>query len=114
MNAPVLKVAVATKDGGGIDLHFGHADAFAIYEVRTDGAHFIETREVEKYCQDAEGHEDRRALITRVLSDCKALFVARAGDGPKETLMAAGIEPVDAYAYEAVATSILDWYAKRA
>ncbi|MDR2032219.1 MAG: dinitrogenase iron-molybdenum cofactor biosynthesis protein [Azoarcus sp.] len=114
MNPPILKVAVATQNGQGIDLHFGHADTFSIYELRSDGAQFIETRAVEKYCQDSDGHEDRRALIVRVLADCKALFVARAGDGPKEKLAAVGIEPVDTYAYEAIVPSLLDWYGKRA
>ncbi|MDR1888108.1 MAG: dinitrogenase iron-molybdenum cofactor biosynthesis protein [Zoogloeaceae bacterium] len=108
-----LRVAVATKDKIQINQHFGHADEFAIYWVDGAGVAFDETRQLEHYCQGGYGDEDRREIILRALADCAALFVARVGDGPREKLVAAGIEPVDEYPYGAIETSLLDWYRQR-
>jgi nitrogen fixation protein NifB len=110
LDAGEVLVAVASADQRRIDLHFGHADAFLIHAVGPDGARFIELREVEHYCQGGYGDEDKREVIPRALADCRALFVARVGDGPRAKLLAAGIEPVDEYPYGAVAASLVDWY----
>jgi len=108
-----LLVAVATKGDNQINLHFGHADDFAVYEVSDGAVRFVDTRKVEHYCQGGYGDEDKREVILRALADCKALFVARVGDGPKAKLSSAGIEPVDAYAFGLIEPSLSDWYAKR-
>ena len=105
-------VAVATTGQGQIDQHFGHADAFSVYAVGTDGVRFIEVREVEHYCQGGYGDEDKREVILRALADCRALFVARVGDGPRAKLEKAGIEPVDDYPFGAIEESIAAWYRK--
>jgi predicted Fe-Mo cluster-binding NifX family protein len=107
------RVAVATKNGQQIDLHFGHADDFAIYAVRDGKVEFVETRNVEHYCQGGQGDEDKREIILRALADCRALFVARVGGGPGTRLREAGIEPVDDYPYGAPEASILAWLASR-
>jgi len=106
-------VAVATKGDNQINLHFGHADDFAVYEVSGAAVRFVDTRKVEHYCQGGYGDEDKREVILRALADCKALFVARVGDGPKAKLASAGIEPVDGYAFGLIEPSLSDWYAKR-
>ena len=103
-------VAVATTGNGQIDQHFGHADAFSVYAVGTAGVRFIEAREVEHYCQGGYGDEDKREVILRALADCRALFVARVGDGPRAKLTAAGIEPIDDYPFGAIEDSIVTWY----
>lgn len=103
-------VAVATTGNGQIDQHFGHADAFSVYAVGTDGVRFIEAREVEHYCQGGYGDEDKREVILRALADCCALFVARVGDGPRAKLEKAGIRPVDDYPFGAIEESIAAWY----
>lgn len=107
------RVAVATKDRQRIDQHFGHADDFSIYTVGPAGVVFAEVRRVEHYCQEGYGDEDKREVILRALADCRALFVARIGDGPKGRLREAGIEPVDDFPYGAIETSIAAWYAAR-
>lgn len=106
-------VAVATKGEGQIDLHFGHAEEFAIYAVAPKGIRYLETRQVEHYCQGGYGDEDKREVILRAIADCTALFVARVGDGPRTKLSGAGIEPVDDYPFGSIEASIGEWYAKR-
>lgn len=110
--SPATLVAVASKDNRQIDEHFGHADEFKIYRVTGDGATFVETRVVEHYCQGGYGDEDKREVILRALADCRALFVARVGEGPKERLRKAGIDPVDAYPYGLIEASLMAWYRK--
>lgn len=105
-------VAVASKDNRQINEHFGHADEFKIYRVDEGGATFVETRVVEHYCQGGYGDEDKREVILRALADCRALFCARVGDGPKERLRNAGIEPVDVYPYGLIEASLLAWFRK--
>lgn len=103
-------VAVATTGKGQIDQHFGHADAFSVYAVGTAGVRFVEVREVEHYCQGGHGDEDKREVILRALADCRALFVARVGDGPRAKLEKAGIRPVDDYPFGAIEESLAAWY----
>lgn len=43
-----IKVAIATSDKTNIDLHFGQASQFQIYELRGDHFEFLETRETPK------------------------------------------------------------------
>ncbi len=107
-----LCVAVASTDGRVIDMHFGHAEAFRVYRVDATGVHFLESREVEHYCQGGYGDEDKREVILRALADCSALFVAMAGEGPKARLREAGIEPVDAFPFAPVESAILEWLGK--
>jgi len=109
-SSPVL-VGVASKGDNQINEHFGHADAFHIYEVSTNGVNFVETRLVEHYCQGGYGDEDKREAILRALADCKACFVARVGDGPRAKLAGAGIEAVSDYPYGAIEESVLTWFA---
>jgi nitrogen fixation protein NifB len=104
-----LRVAVASTDGRVIDMHFGHVEAFRVYRVDVTGVHFLESRDVEHYCQGGYGDEDKREVILRALADCSALFVARAGEGPKARLREAGIEPVDAFPFALVESAILEW-----
>ena len=109
MTAPDFLVAVATKTGQQIDLHFGHTDAFAIYAVRGKDITFLENRAVEHYCQGGHGDEDKREAILRALADCRAAFLARVGDGPAKRLRDGGIEPVTDYPYGAPVASIAEW-----
>lgn len=111
-SAPFL-IAVATKSQRQIDLHFGHADDFKIYSLTEGRLDFVETRFVEHYCQGGVGDEDKREVILRALADCRALFAARIGDGPKERLLAAGIEPVTDYPHGAIEESIRAWLATK-
>ena len=111
VNPAAIKVAVATKGHGQVDLHFGHADDFHVYEVDNSGIRYIEKRLVEHYCQGGFGDEDKREVIIRALADCTGLLVAKVGDGPKKRLQDAGIETTDEFAYGATEESIKAWHA---
>lgn len=113
MTGAELRVAVASKDGRAIDMHFGHAEDFRIYFVGPRGVRFDGIRHAEHYCQGSYGEEDKRDLILRALADCAALFIARVGNGPRPRLQAAGIQPVDDYPFGPVEPSLLDWYSQR-
>ena len=103
-------VGVASKGDNQIDEHFGHAESFLIYKVSANGVNFVETRQVEHYCQGGYGDEDKREAILRALADCAACFVARVGDGPRAKLAGAGIEAVSDYPYGAIEESLLAWF----
>lgn len=107
----LIKVAVATKDGKAIDEHFGHAKRFKIYEIGGGNSSFLEDREVPHYCLG--GHSDKSAMprILDTIQDCKAVFVARVGDGPREKLANRGIEAIDDYPWSEIEPALLD-YAK--
>ena len=103
-------IAVATKGGGRINEHFGHAKEFQVYELSTAGAKFVGHRRVDHYCQGGYGEEVSLETIVRAINDCHAVFVAKIGGCPKDTLRAAGIEPVEQYAFEFVEQSALAWF----
>ncbi len=103
-------VAVATKGSGRINEHFGHAKEFQIYELSTAGAKFVGHRRVDLYCQGGFGEEDSLDTIIRAINDCTAVFVAKIGGCPKDTLKAAGIEPVDSYAHEFIEQSAIQYF----
>ena len=56
-----ILIAVATKGGGRVNEHFGHAKEFQIYELSTAGAKFVGHRRVDLYCQGGFGDEDKPA-----------------------------------------------------
>lgn len=107
-----LKLAVAGKEGLGISEHFGHAKQFRVYNVTTESCILLETREVEHYCLGQTSSPTAMAGILESIKDCRAVFVAKVGDGPTEKLKAKGIIAVADYAYEALEDSLLD-YARR-
>ncbi|HWP00337.1 MAG TPA: nitrogenase cofactor biosynthesis protein NifB [Methylococcus sp.] len=105
-----MLIAVATKGGGKINEHFGHAKEFQIYELSTTGAKFVGHRRVDLYCQGGYGEEDALATIIRAINDCHAVFVAKIGGCPKSDLKAAGIDPVDQYAGEFIERSAIAYF----
>jgi nitrogen fixation protein NifB len=104
-----LLVAVATKGGGRINEHFGHAHEFQIFEVSARGARFVGHRRVDLYCQGGYGDDETLPSVIKAINDCRAVFVAKIGACPREELKAAGIEPVDRYAYEFIEQSALTY-----
>ncbi len=93
-------IAVATKGGGAVNQHFGHAEEFWVYEAGEKWAHLVGTRSVARYCDGpSECDEDDSVLdrTVRLLSDCAAVLCSKIGNGPREALAAAGIEAVECY-----------------
>jgi nitrogen fixation protein NifB len=105
-----ILVAVATKGGGRINEHFGHAKEFQIYELSTAGAKFVGHRRVDLYCQGGYGEEDSLETIIRAINDCTAVFVAKIGQCPKSDLTKAGIDPVGQYAHEFIEQSAIAYF----
>lgn len=92
-----MLLAVATKGGGVVNQHFGHAKEFQIYEVDGRKVEFISHRKVDHFCQGGYGEEATLENIIKALADCKAVLVSKIGDCPKEELHKAGIQTVEAY-----------------
>ncbi len=109
--ALTARVAVATKGGGLVNQHFGHAREFLVYQAGREGARLLATRQVERYCRGGEGEEDTLAAVLRALSDCQAVLVAKVGHCPRGQLAAAGIEPVVEQAHQPIEAAVLSWFA---
>jgi nitrogen fixation protein NifB len=96
-DSPKVLVAVATKGGGIVNQHFGHAKEFMIYEVDAAGAKFISHRKVADYCQGGYGEEAMLTGIIDTIADCKAVLAAKVGPCPSKQLQEAGLVVVEAY-----------------
>ncbi len=68
-----IMIAVATKGGGRVNEHFGHAKEFQIYEVSSSGVKFVGHRRVDLYCQGGFGDEDTLETVIRAINDCHAV-----------------------------------------
>ncbi|MGB9937507.1 MAG: NifB/NifX family molybdenum-iron cluster-binding protein [Methanobacterium sp.] len=84
-----MKVADATSNGKNVNLHFGSAETFLIFEVEENGVKFIEMREKPKVT--INNHSDRWIVSLKLLIDCHALLCSRIGVEPKESLQKEGI-----------------------
>jgi nitrogen fixation protein NifB len=108
---PARLVAVCTKGGSRINVHFGHATEFQVYEVDAAGIRFVGHRKVENYCQGGYGDDDRLDGILATLAGIEAVFVAKIGRCPKQDLAKAGIAAIDSYPHDYIETAVAAWYA---
>jgi lactoylglutathione lyase len=108
--APVLRVAIASSEGQRIDLHFGAAEQFYVYDVDAAGSRLVETRAIAEH-QTSED-EDRREVVCRMLADCSTLLVAKIGPAPQEQLAAAGIVASDRLKGSATPVALATLYAE--
>ncbi len=107
---PVL-VAVATKGGGRINQHFGHAREFQIYEVSASGITFTGHRKVDNYCEGGWGEDATLDSTIEALEGVRAVLCAKVGDCPRDSLKEAGIEVSHDYAHDWIEAGITGWYA---
>jgi nitrogen fixation protein NifB len=110
-NDAKILVAVATKGGGRINQHFGHATEFQVYEVSSAGITFSGHRKVEKYCEGGWGEDATLDSVIAALEGIKTILCAKIGDCPKDSLAAAGITASHEYAYDWIEAGIAAWYA---
>ncbi|TCP61714.1 nitrogen fixation protein NifB [Rhodovulum bhavnagarense] len=103
--APTL-FAVCTRGSGRINLHFGKATEFQIYEADSDGIRFVGHRRADNYCLGGHGDSGRMAEIIRVLDDVPYVLCQMIGEGPRKRLAAAGIEAIDSLGEEYIETAI--------
>lgn len=85
------KVAVTTSDGKQVDVHFGKATCFYIYNIDHNKVSFVEKRFVNAYCSnsdqinDGSDHEykpDNLVPIISILRDCDTLYTQQIGEKP--------------------------------
>jgi len=86
-----MKIAVASSDGESVDLHFGKAQNFLIFEFNGDKAEFLESREVT--IDPEEKHQWSKSLQT--IKDCEVVICVQAGMKGKFGLENAGIKLVE-------------------
>jgi nitrogen fixation protein NifB len=109
---PVL-MAIATKGGGVINEHFGHASEFLIYEASSSGVRFIGHRKTTPYCEGGDTCGDGESALDvtlRVLAGCEAVLCSKVGYEPWGPLEAAGIQPNGEHAMESIEEAILAVY----
>lgn len=106
-------VAIATKGGGRINQHFGHAKEFQVYEVTGKGVEFIGHRKVDQYCQGGWGEDATLDGVIQALEGVTMVLCAKIGDCPKDSLKAAGIQASDEFAHEWIEQGIAAWYSAR-
>ena len=106
-------IAVASKAGGRINQHFGHASEFQIWEVDSSGSRFIGHRRVENYCQGGWGEDDALESIITTLEGVTAVLCSKIGKCPQQDLAEAGIAVSDAYAQQYIETALAAWFLDR-
>ena len=99
--AATRRIAVATSNGEAVDEHFGHAEAFWVYDVNGFESTLVEKRAVRPFCEGKETCDDyeqaghkRQAL--GALADCSAVICLMAGPEPRYQLGKRCIEIFDA------------------
>ncbi len=107
-----MRIAIATKEGLAVSEHFGHAKRFLIYDVNGEACQLVEQREVSHYCLGGTSDSSALSGILETIKDCKAVFVAKIGDGPTEKLQARGITAISDYAWEEIEPSLLDYISR--
>ena len=113
---PVL-MAVATSGQGVINVHFGHAKEFLIYEASPDGVRFISHRKADAYCGgDTTCGETETTLqrTIRSLEGCEAVLCSKVGYEPWEMLEQAGIMPNGEHAMENIEDAVMAVYQEMA
>jgi len=109
---PVL-MAVATKGGGVINEHFGHASEFLVYEASASGVRFIGHRKTVPYCEGGDTCGDGESALDRTLRElagCEAVLCAKVGYEPWGPLEAAGIMPNGEHAMEPIEEAVAAVY----
>jgi nitrogen fixation protein NifB len=112
--ASPLLIAVATKGGGRVNQHFGHAAEFQIFEVSESGCRFVGHRRVDRYCRGGEGEDDVLDATLTALNGVSVVLVGKIGRCPRQRLADVGIAAVDDYAFDYVETAIGKYLAARA
>jgi nitrogen fixation protein NifB len=86
-----IRVAIASSQGQQVDLHFGHADQFLIFDILPGNVAYVEWRKKSFEGEDcAEGVEDLDQVVD-LLADCAAVVSMRAGPHARERLRKKGI-----------------------
>lgn len=88
-----MKIAVASTNGKNVDLHFGDANRFLIYEINDGEGKFQEIREKTEIPID--NHQERWVASIDIIEDCKAVLCSKFGKEPMIELRKLGIKPIE-------------------
>jgi len=102
-------VAVTTGGDGMINMHFGSAKEFLIYEAGDKAIKFVMHRKIESsYCNGAENCDASNPIdeIKTTLKDCDILLTEKIGDCPMDELNAINIICDDSYAQMPIEKSV--------
>jgi nitrogen fixation protein NifX len=92
VRAPILKLAFASDNRARVNLHFGAATAFVVYEIGPDKAALSGFAEFPEETMD--GNENKLAAKIEFLAGCDAVFVHAIGASAIRQLLARGIQPI--------------------
>lgn len=113
---PIL-VAVASKGGGIINQHFGHAKEFLIYQASAQGVRFIGHRKVDLYCAGNESCGDDESVLQKTIKSlhgCELVLCSKIGFEPWTELEQAGIQANGEYAMEQIEVALAKVYREMA
>ena len=83
----MLKIAVATSNGVTIDVHFGQATSFHIFDVAEDGSYaLVEQRGIFPRSQGVSEGGNHADVTIEQLADVDVVLVNRIGPGPTRNL----------------------------
>jgi len=102
-------VAVTTAGEGTINLHFGNATEFLIYEVGDKAIKFVMHRKVENaYCKGPEDCDGSYPIeeIKNTLKDVDILLTEKIGGCPQEELNSINLISDDSYALQPIEKSV--------
>lgn len=106
-----LLIAVATKGGGRINEHFGHAKEFHVYTVSQRGIKLTGRRRVEQYCLGGWGEVATLDHIVVALEGIDILLCVKIGDYPRKQLTQAGLRATEAYGHDYIESALGALYA---
>ena len=92
------RIAVASADGVYVNMHFGKATCFYIYEVETGiGFRFCEKREMIPICKNGIHDAERMDINLNALSDCEYILSLKMGPPAVNKANLLGIKCMEAF-----------------
>jgi len=92
----IYRIAVASTDGKTINLHFGEAESFFIYDIQGGGHAFVERRGVTPFSGSyGQTDEDSVPPCLTAINDCATAVAVRFGPRAKKELAKIGISALE-------------------
>jgi nitrogen fixation protein NifB len=104
-------VAVTTGGEGMINMHFGSASEFIIYEAGDKAIRFVMHRKIESaYCSGPENCDGNNPIeeIKETLKDCDLLLTEKIGDCPMDELKSINLICDESYALQPIEKSVFE------
>jgi nitrogen fixation protein NifB len=110
-NGKTKLVAVTTAGEGLINMHFGSAQEFLIYEVGDKAIRFVMHRKIESaYCSGPENCDGNNPIeeIKATLKDVDILLTEKIGECPMDELRSIGLICDESYAQKPIEHSVFE------